>query len=326
MTTAETIMRAQDVEFQPTPEWEELLSDIYLVAGILADCIGVSKRKESLEHRQVLLRLRQNELDAIPVGKRTTDDEIRWGNAKGDLACAYMQRGRYSEAKEIMEELVVWFRKWGSETEFPYEWCKYYSYSAYMLMVEGHVNKAIEFARKGLVLETAHAGGEDETVLSNQYCLASLLFNAGEVEEALDLHMDTLQKRVKLCGEDSQLTLESYEAVGIILHLHGRDTEAEDQFKKCLANRSRANWTVEGIARAQFWHSKVHKKLGNDDAAEKELKAARAVKQQYLEIYQEFLVDDPDDEAAVFDQMVPMWSMATTGPLARGGANRNVTN
>ncbi|PVH81623.1 hypothetical protein DL98DRAFT_489524 [Cadophora sp. DSE1049] len=326
MTMAETIMRAQDARFQSTPEWEELLSDIYLVIDILADCIGVSKRKQSLDHRQELMRLRQKELDAISVDNRTTDDLLRWAKAKADLACAYMQRGRYSEAKEIMDELLVWFGKWTSEVELPYEYSKYYSYSAYILMAEGKVDESIESARKGLILETTHAGGEDETVLSNQYCLSSLLFNAGKVDEALALHMDTLQKRIELCGEDSQLTLESYEAVGIILHLQGRDTEAEHHFKKCLANRSRANWTFEGIARAQFWHSKVLEKIGNPEAAEKELKAARAVKQQYLELYQEFLVDDADNEAAVFDQMLPMWSMATTGPLARGGANRNVVN
>jgi len=108
-----------------------------------------------------------------------------------------------------------------------YEYCKYYSYSGYILMAEGKHDAAIESARKGLRLETAHAGGEDGTVFSNQYCLASLLFNAGRIADALELHKDTLQKRIDLCGEESQLTLESYEAVGIIQHLEGRNTEAE---------------------------------------------------------------------------------------------------
>jgi hypothetical protein len=84
------------------------------VTGIRADCIGVSKRKESLDHRSALMDLRQKELDRIPKEKRTTDDEIRWGNAKGDLACAHMERGRYDKAKYILKELLGWNRKWDS--------------------------------------------------------------------------------------------------------------------------------------------------------------------------------------------------------------------
>ena len=90
---------------------------------------------------------------------------------------------------------------------------------------------------------------------------------------------------------------------------------------KCLASRSRVNWTPEGVARAQYWYSRVLTALGKDTAAEKELKAARAVKEDYLKQYKEFLEEDPENEVAVFDQMLPMWSMATTGLLGKGGAN-----
>jgi hypothetical protein len=96
-------------------------------------------------------------------------------------------------------------------------------------------------------------------------------------------------------------------------------------FVKCLASRSRVNWTPEGVARAQYWYSRVLTALGKDNAAEKELKAARAVKKDYLKQYKEFLEEDPDNEAAVFDHMLPMWSMATSGVLAKGGANSSVT-
>jgi hypothetical protein len=75
---------------------------------------------------------------------------------------------------------------------------------------------------------------------------------------------------------------------------------------KCFASRSRVDWTSEGVARAQYWYSRVLTALGKDTAAEKELKASRAVKEDYLKQNKEFLEEDPDNEAAVFDQMLPM--------------------
>ena len=81
--------------------------------------------------------------------------------------------------------------------------------------------EALEHARKGLELETAHAEGVDSTVLITQYSFASLLFNAGDVQQSLYLHQKTLDRRLEICGKNSQYTLESYEAVGILRHLAG---------------------------------------------------------------------------------------------------------
>ena len=226
MKTAVAIIEAQPADFKASPECEVLLSDIYLVTGIIADCVGVSRRQESLDHREELLRMREKELKTIEAHKVTVEDEIRWGNAKGDLACAYMQRSRYSEAKEIMTELLKYYQKWGREDDYPYEYSKYYLYLGYILMAEGKPEEALDHARKGLELETAHADGVDSTVLLTQYSVASLLFNAGEVQDSLRLHQETLDRRLEICGKNSQYTLESYEAIGILHHLVGENKKA----------------------------------------------------------------------------------------------------
>ena len=84
-------------------------------------------------------------------------------------------------------------------------------------------NRALEYARKGLELDTAHAEGVDSTVLITQYSVASLLFNAGDVQQSLYLHQETLDRRLEICGKNSQYTLGSYEAVGILPHLAGEN-------------------------------------------------------------------------------------------------------
>ena len=227
MQTAESIIKRQPSLVQESPECEALISDIYLVTGILADCIGVSRRRQSLEHRQILLKLREKELAAIPPGQVTVDDEIRWGNAKGDLACAYLQRAEFQKTREIMEELLVYYQKWGSEDQYPFEYSKYYHHLGHVLMAQGEPDKAIEYSRKGMQLDEAHAGGVDSAVLIDCYDLACLLFNAGRVAESLALHQEVLEKRLDICGKNSQFTLESHEAVGILLHILDQNLLAE---------------------------------------------------------------------------------------------------
>jgi tetratricopeptide (TPR) repeat protein len=227
MKEAETALLKQDDQFKTSPEFEELISDIYLVTGIVADCVGVSQRKQSLEHRHELLRLRNKELDRIPVSQRTVDDEIRWGNAKGDLACAFMQRDRYADAKAIMEELLPYYQKWGSEDEYPFEYSKYYHHSAFILMVEGAPDEALRYARKSIQLELLHAGEEDSSVLIAMYDLGCLLYNAGDLTESLACHQNVLEKRRANCGESSQYTLESYEAVGILYFAMAKYNDAK---------------------------------------------------------------------------------------------------
>lgn len=73
----------------------------------------------------------------------------------------------------------------------------------------------------------AQAGGEDSTVLISRYGLACLLFNAGRVQEALDEHQKVLEARIEVCGKNAQFTLKSHEAMGILLHLEGRNAEVE---------------------------------------------------------------------------------------------------
>ncbi|KAK3384245.1 P-loop containing nucleoside triphosphate hydrolase protein [Lasiosphaeria ovina] len=219
MTTALAIISRQPLSLQQTPACEALVSDIYLVTGILADCIGVSRRRESLEHRRVLRDLREREFEAIPADKVTMDDEIRLANARGDLACAYLQRGEFSKTRRIMEDLFTnYYKKWGTEDALPYEYSKYYHHVGHVLMAEGKPAQAVEFARRGVLLEEAHAGGVDSTVLIDRYDLACLLFNAGRVGEALAEHQEVLRLRILACGKSAQFTLESHEAVGILLH------------------------------------------------------------------------------------------------------------
>lgn len=222
MQSAENLVNMQELTIRDTPEMMALLSDLYTITGIIADCIGVSRRAESLDHRDKALVLREKAFADIPRDQVTTNDEIRLWNTHCDRACAFMQRNRYEEAGEVFEKALERYQTWGREAEYPYKYSKYYHHMAFVLMARGASARAISYARKGADLVEMHAKGTlDTTVLIWKYDLASLLFNAGKVGESLALHEWILDHRRRLCGEGSQMTLESHESVAVIQHLRG---------------------------------------------------------------------------------------------------------
>ena len=156
------------------------------------------------------------------------DSEIRLFIAKTELAGAYLQRGDISKTRIIMDELHTTCQmQFGSDDQYHYEWSRYYHHMAFVLMAEGEKDKVIEYISKSRDLNTMLVGAEDPIVLSDRYDLASLLFYAGRAEEALEEHQEVLRLREQICDDGNQYTWESHEAVGILLHLAGRDAEAE---------------------------------------------------------------------------------------------------
>lgn len=81
-----------------------------------------------------------------------------------------------------------------------------------------------------------------------------------------------------------------------------------------MERRKRYAWTEEGVARAQYWYSKVLSKLGKDEDAQKQMVQALTTKRRFLENYPKFLKDDPDDQV-VLDRMNSIEAGRLTGRL-----------
>lgn len=93
-------------------------------------------------------------------------------------------------------------------------------------MAEGKPEEALKLSRKGLQLEVAHSREVDSTVLISRYDLACLEVNAGQMTTATKDQHAVLKEKIQVCGKGNQFTLQSHEAVGILLHLQGRNEEA----------------------------------------------------------------------------------------------------
>ena len=89
-------------------------------------------------------------------------------------------------------------------------------------------------------------------------------------------------------------------------------------FQTCLQRRKRGQWEREGVARAQYRHHLVLKRLGKYDDATKVLKDARLARDQLLKENEDYLQYDEDrDELEIFDQICSMWAGRFTGKIAR---------
>lgn len=79
------------------------------------------------------------------------------------------------------------------------------------------------------------------------------------------------------------------------------------------------SWTFEGVARANYWSSRVLTAVGRDEEASMALQGAEVTKGTQLAWFSDWLEEDPHNPAAVYDRMLPVWVMQTTGFLVEGG-------
>ena len=79
------------------------------------------------------------------------------------------------------------------------------------------------------------------------------------------------------------------------------------------------SWTFEGVARANYWSSRVLTAVGRDEDASRALRGAEETKGTQLAWFSDWLEEDPHNPAAVYDRMLPVWVMQTTGFLVEGG-------
>jgi tetratricopeptide (TPR) repeat protein len=95
-------------------------------------------------------------------------------------------------------------------------------------MYQGRHDEAVGYSQKALALMPAAMDNNKATVreLRDKYLLACVLLQAGRLEDAYSLHLQMLQERRSIFGDDSEFTLESLYAVGAACDCLGRLGEA----------------------------------------------------------------------------------------------------
>ncbi|KAF6229946.1 hypothetical protein HO133_004283 [Letharia lupina] len=215
------------LEEVPLDDLNILFSDIDDVLGIIDDLTGISCRADSLRRRRRALQIRKIEHGRIAEEDRTRIDEVRLYNAEANLGCAYLNAELFEEAETIFENCLVQYKSWTTvEEEIPFEYAKYYNHIAFVRTFQGRHIEAIVSARRACDLQQIHGGPNAPLVQYNRFNLGNQLYHAGELEESLKVNQECLRDRIRVCGKDNLLTLESYSEVGALLFEIGRFDEA----------------------------------------------------------------------------------------------------
>lgn len=146
-------------------------------------------------------------------------------NAWLDYAISLLQYNRYTEAEPILDDCFKKYQEWGSPEKVPFEYAKYYHKMAFVRMYQGRYEEALELSELGV----QHMGktGNDSLTLRFQFDLACIHLQNGNLDTALALHEEVLEKRTVVCGKVNENTLQSYYAIGALHQLRGNFAEAE---------------------------------------------------------------------------------------------------
>ena len=211
LLNAEEILDQKDVD-----EDHELRGDLHVNLGIISSFTGVSERKASMQRRLRALDIRWKHFDDIPVRKRTRIDEMRYENARTDLAIAYMHEENFVEAEGIFEACLDKYKTWDTEDIIPFEYAKYYKFMSFVLMSHGRESEAIRYAQKGVELMEKAAGTESPLYHATRFLLANILFHAGNIESSLLLNEDILQSHEENTVES--LTISPWRVILLVQH------------------------------------------------------------------------------------------------------------
>ena len=222
LLNAEEILDRKNVEKD-----HELRGDLHVNLGIISSFTGISEREKSMQRRERALDIRWKHFEDIPGRKRTRIDEMRWYNARTDLAIAYMHEESFEEAEGIFEDCLEKYKTWDTEDKIPFEYAKYYKFMSFVRMSSGLRSEAVEYAQKGVELMEKAAGVESPLYHATRFLLANILFHAGDVEGSLQLNEDVLHSMRKYCGEFNHFTLESYSTCAALLLRQGHLEKAE---------------------------------------------------------------------------------------------------
>ena len=209
LETAEEILNNLDFDKNG-----KLRADIHSMLGLLYESIGTSMRVESLQRRKDAIAIRKKIYESNPGD---SDSDVLLANAANDFGLSLLQKHSFEEAGRIFETCYKRYCEWGPEDEIPFEYAKYYHNCGRVRMWQGDYPEAIRLIRRAIEL-TGKSAGKAWRYWLYQFTLACLLLQSGDLQAALDLHLEVFAGRQKVCGKHHSATISSRYAVGATYH------------------------------------------------------------------------------------------------------------
>ncbi|KAM0723449.1 hypothetical protein Q7P37_000435 [Cladosporium fusiforme] len=302
--TAEEVLEAADGPY--SDGHQVMKANIHAMIAIMYDDVGIVKRQEAMDRRQMALEIRKEIFENSPTKSR--NDEILLYNSWMEYAISLLHYHRYMEAEPIIDKCLAKFREWDPEDKIPFEYAKYYNKIALVRMYQGRFDEAIDLATKDVKLMSKT--GYHLFTSRFKFDQACIMLQSGDPERALHIHEEIHEQRIETVGPVNPLSLHSMYAIGAINELKEDFYEAENWFRKVLdQRRALTSWPDEAHSRTQFHLAKVLQAQGRPEDVDE----VATLRDSALETLHRLLpLDFPQelrsvtDEAILFDHMLPI--------------------
>jgi len=195
----------------------KIRADIHTAISLLYSVIGIRFRNENFHRLKDALIIRQKVQEH---DKLSRENDILCTNAASDLGYYLIDIWDCDEASKLFQSCYRKYQEWGIETEYPFEYTKYYFNSARLCMLRGSYPKAVGLFHRAIEL-SEKALGKTWLYLLVKFNLACTLAQEGDLQSALDLHSEVFDAREKAMGKYDSATMMSSYAIGALHYYLG---------------------------------------------------------------------------------------------------------
>lgn len=211
LTTAETIL--EGVFLDP---FARVRADILCMTGLLNLNVGCIERAEGMRRLERALHIRKQNYE----DNKIHNNDVLLQNAANDFALCLLNEHRFEEAGALFRGCRDRYISWGTDDDNPFENSKFYGNYAVIYMFRGDLDKALQFQEKSVRLVERFAGKKG-LYYRRVFMQACFLLQSGDIQGALDKHLDVLTNRLELLGKHHEETILSTYAVGALYHQLG---------------------------------------------------------------------------------------------------------
>ncbi|KAK1835681.1 transcription activator GutR [Podospora conica] len=291
---------------------KKMRADINCIYGLLFLNMGYKERRIAAERLEQAWVIRRELYEQRPVVGG--DEDVLSQNAANDFSICLMNHYKFKRAKRLMQGCRDRYELWGTAEKHPFEYSKFYGNYAVVLLAEARFEEAIEYCKQCLEL-TERFAGRNSQYYRRLFFLGCIYLQAGDLQKALDTHLDALKQRITLQGLYHENTIMSMYAVGAMFHYLGDLANAIDYMKQCIRRAQTVRWPQEAYGRVEHHLALIYDERGADGDRE-EAERLRVDSKMVLEKYRLFTpqhIQDTGDEMMIFDDMQGTFTGRYTG-------------
>ncbi|KAK2593959.1 hypothetical protein QQS21_008318 [Conoideocrella luteorostrata] len=251
LETAESICTAL-LGSQPD-EVYPILGNILGPMQVLIQYLGTKGRRKALSIVERTLDIRKKQKGTIPRDRWTQLDFINFGRTHNDMGVSLCQLNRVQDATPWFDSALEFYELAGNEQTLTSRFGHIYCFQMLPLAVAQRGTEARKLAACSLALISKAVGVNSPLHLQTKFLVAMVLFTTGNIQEALELHQETFEKRLTLQGRSHHLTFASQYCFAVCCQNVGDLEKAESLLREILTNPCvTIAWRDEDVTRTKF--------------------------------------------------------------------------